>query len=224
MMEQYSGDFLAAVDGAADAARAASAACGRSASSRRRCARATATGRTTRGEVEVDAGQAQGQWIERIWLEPPAAIHPVVADGHPRVRRGHHRPGQLLHEPDAHLPRARRAGGARRGATGPIILVANLLTEGRGMEGFTAGDAVARIGDAIGRPVDVVDRQRRAAVRRACSSATPRSTRSRSPLGDAAGRAASWWAGSSGRAASRGTIGARLAYAVWSVLAQRLLD
>ena len=28
---------------------------------------------------------------------------------------------------------------------GPIILVANLLTEGRGMAGFTAGDAVRRI-------------------------------------------------------------------------------
>ena len=39
---------------------------------------------------------------------------------------------------------------------GPIILIANLLTEGRGMLGFTAADAVARIEEATGRKVDVV--------------------------------------------------------------------
>jgi len=39
---------------------------------------------------------------------------------------------------------------------GPIILIANLLTEGRGMTGFTAADAVARIEESIHRPVDVV--------------------------------------------------------------------
>ena len=39
---------------------------------------------------------------------------------------------------------------------GPIILIANLLTEGRGMAGFTAADAVRWIADAIERPVDVV--------------------------------------------------------------------
>ncbi len=39
---------------------------------------------------------------------------------------------------------------------GPIILIANLLTEGRGMAGFTAADAVARIEEAIQRQVDVV--------------------------------------------------------------------
>ena len=39
---------------------------------------------------------------------------------------------------------------------GPVILIANLLTEGRGMSGFTAADAVSRIEEAIQRPVDVV--------------------------------------------------------------------
>ena len=39
---------------------------------------------------------------------------------------------------------------------GPIILIANLLTEGRGMVGFTAADAVMRIEEAIHRKVDVV--------------------------------------------------------------------
>jgi uncharacterized cofD-like protein len=39
---------------------------------------------------------------------------------------------------------------------GPIILVANLLTEGGGMAGFTAADAVARLESVLGRKVDVV--------------------------------------------------------------------
>src|SRR5690606_30959265 len=39
---------------------------------------------------------------------------------------------------------------------GPVILVANLLTEGRGMARFTAADAVRRVGEALGRPVDVL--------------------------------------------------------------------
>jgi 2-phospho-L-lactate transferase/gluconeogenesis factor (CofD/UPF0052 family) len=39
---------------------------------------------------------------------------------------------------------------------GPIILIANLLTEGRGMSGFTAAESARWIGEAIGRPVDVI--------------------------------------------------------------------
>jgi uncharacterized cofD-like protein len=39
---------------------------------------------------------------------------------------------------------------------GPIILIANLLTEGRGMQGFTAADAARWVARTIGRPVDVV--------------------------------------------------------------------
>ena len=35
---------------------------------------------------------------------------------------------------------------------GPVILIANLLTEGRGMVGFTAADAVPRIEEAIRPP------------------------------------------------------------------------
>jgi uncharacterized cofD-like protein len=39
---------------------------------------------------------------------------------------------------------------------GPVILISNLLTEGRGMVGFTAADAVARLEEATRRKVDVV--------------------------------------------------------------------
>ncbi len=38
---------------------------------------------------------------------------------------------------------------------GPLVLVANILTAGRGMKGFTAGKTVRRVGEVIGRPVDV---------------------------------------------------------------------
>jgi hypothetical protein len=37
-----------------------------------------------------------------------------------------------------------------------VVLIANLLTEGSGMNGFTAADAARQIGDAVGRPVDVL--------------------------------------------------------------------
>src|SRR5262249_30640038 len=39
---------------------------------------------------------------------------------------------------------------------GPIIYIANLLTEGRGMSKFTAADAIAQLTTVIGRPIDVV--------------------------------------------------------------------
>ena len=35
-------------------------------------------GASTRGEVEVDRGQSQGQFVKRIWLEPTVKIHPSV--------------------------------------------------------------------------------------------------------------------------------------------------
>ena len=50
----------------------------------------------------------------------------------------------------------RGVADALRKMKGPVILIANLLTEGRGMAGFTAADAVSWIEQAIERPVDVV--------------------------------------------------------------------
>ncbi len=50
----------------------------------------------------------------------------------------------------------RGAAEAIREVPGPIILVTNLLTEGRGMWQFTAAEAVRLLGEAIGRPIDVV--------------------------------------------------------------------
>ena len=51
---------------------------------------------------------------------------------------------------------ARGAPEAIREVRGPVVLVSNLLTEGRGMWHFTAGEAVREMSAIIGRPIDVV--------------------------------------------------------------------
>ncbi len=51
---------------------------------------------------------------------------------------------------------ARGVADALAAVKGPVILIANLLTEGRGMRHFTAAEGVRRISAAIGRPVDVL--------------------------------------------------------------------
>src|SRR5690242_4282063 len=77
MMEQYTGDFLAAVEGLRGLlgcrGRVWPITTGRSTI----CAE-YAGGASTRGEVEVDRGQSDGQQITRISLDPPVRIHPTV--------------------------------------------------------------------------------------------------------------------------------------------------
>ena len=105
---------------------------------------------------------------------------------------------------------------------GPVILVANLLTEGRGMLGFTAADAVARIEAGHPAPGGRRDHEHQVAVRRRCSAATRSSTRSRSRPGDLPPHVqlvgGHFWTGEIARHDRL-----RLAYAVWSVLSERLL-
>ncbi len=109
-----------------------------------------------------------------------------------------------------------------RQVKGPVVVIANLLTEGRGMEGFTAADEVRWIGDAIGRPVDVV----------VVNTATPSeetlrryAAEEKRPLEIGPVPASCevvegpFWVGDIARHARR-----RLAYAIWSVIAQRLLS
>jgi hypothetical protein len=45
---------------------------------------------------------------------------------------------------------------AIRAVNGPVIVIANLLTEGRGMSSFTAAESIRLLAAAIGRPVDAV--------------------------------------------------------------------
>lgn len=154
MMESYGGDFLAAVDGL----RALLGCVGRvwpvSVDAASICAE-YGDGSTTRGEVEVDKGQAQGQAVRRVWLDPPPAIHPATARAMREFEAVVIGPGSFY---TSIMPTLLVEGvaDALAGARGPVVLVANLLSEGRGMAGFTAGDAVARVAHAIRRPVDVV--------------------------------------------------------------------
>lgn len=154
MMQSYSGDFLDAIDGL----RALLGCRGRvwpvSVQQASVCAEYS-DGSMTRGEVEVDAGQTSGRRVQRIWLEPPVAIHPAVTRaiaGFDAVVIG---PGSFY---TSLMPifLVRGVADALKRMNGPVILVANLLTEGRGMSGFTAADAVTWIERAIDRRVDVV--------------------------------------------------------------------
>ena len=100
------------------------------------------------------------------------------------------------------------------------MLVTNILTEGRGMRGFTAGDAAREVSAAVGRPVDVLlvnsgHPSADALERYAAEHKEPLA------MGDVPKGcevvAGQFWQGPIARHARR-----RLSYAVWSVLATRL--
>jgi uncharacterized cofD-like protein len=220
MMEQYSGDFLAAVDGL----RALLGCAGRvwpvSVEPATLCA-AYSDGSETRGEVEVDSGQFEGRTVDRVWLEPEVSIHPATAAAIRDLEAVVIGPGSFYTSLTP-IFMVRGAVEALRSVDGPIILVTNLLTEGRGMRGFTAGEAIGRMSAAIGRSVDVViantgpppseeARQRYAAEHKELLDL------GRIPAGCEL-VAGDFWAGDIARHDRR-----RLAYAVWGVLARRLL-
>src|SRR4030088_2531412 len=166
MMQRYSGDFLDAIDGL----RALLGCRGRvwpvSVQAASVCAE-YGDGSLTRGEVEVDAGQSSGRLlrrirlrppgrlVRRIWPEPPVSIHPAVAKAISEFDAVLIGPGSFY---TSLMPifLVRGVADALSRMNGPVILFANLLTEGRGMVGFTAADAVRRIEEAIQRKVDVV--------------------------------------------------------------------
>jgi uncharacterized cofD-like protein len=154
MMETYSGDFLAAVDGLRGVLGCRGRVFPVSVERASICAE-YADGTFTRGEVEVDAGQARGHEVRRVWLEPHVAIHPVVADAIRSFDAVIIGPGSFFTSlmPPLLVRGVKEALAEMRG---PIILIANLLTEGRGMQGFTAADAARWVARTIGRPVDVV--------------------------------------------------------------------
>ena len=139
MMERYSGDFLAAVDGL----RAVLGCEGRvwpvSVEQASICAE-YGDGSRTRGEVEVDAGQSAGNAIARLWLEPEVRLHPATAAAIEQLDAVIIGPGSFY---TSLMPifLARGAPEAVGRVKGPVVLVSNLLTEGQGMWNFTAADA-----------------------------------------------------------------------------------
>ena len=219
MMEQYSGDFLAAVDGL----RALLGCRGRvwpvSVEPASVCAE-YGDGSQTRGEVEVDAGQSRGHQVRKIWLEPQAAIHPAVADAIRDFDAVIIGPGSFF---TSLMPPLLVRGLPEALATvrGPIILISNLLTEGRGMSGFTAADAARWVSHAINRPVDVLV----ANTGRPAADAVARYAAEHKeplPLGDVDPECEAvlgeFWCRDIARHDRR-----RLSFAVWSVLSERLL-
>jgi len=219
MMERYSGDFLAAVDGL----RALLGCAGRvwpvSVEQSSICAEYR-DGSQTRGEVEVDAGQSSGSAITRLWLEPEVHLHAATAaaiESFDAVVIG---PGSFY---TSLMPifLVRGAAEAVQRVRGPVILVTNLLTEGRGMWNFTAAEAIDQIGEAIGRPVDVAiinDGRPSAETLARYASEHKRPLETGAPPSSCDVVTGELWCGDIARHDRR-----RLAQAVWAVLSQRLL-
>lgn len=154
MMERYSGDFLSAVDGLRSLLGCTGKVWPVSCEPASVCAEYS-NGAQTRGEVEVDRGQSQGMFVKRTWLEPSVKIHPAVEQAIRHLDAVLIGPGSFY----TSLMPIFLVEGVRDALSevkGPVILIANLLTEGSGMNGFTASDAVHQITDVIGRPVDVL--------------------------------------------------------------------
>jgi uncharacterized cofD-like protein len=220
MMEQHSGDFLAAVDGLRSLLGCSGRVWPASVEQASVCAE-YGDGSTTSGEVEVDERQSEGRLVREVWLEPLPHIHPAVARAIPEFDAAIIGPGSFF---TSLLPPLLVAGmrEALAEMKGPILLVANLLTEGRGMNGFTAADEVRWIGRVIGRSVDVllVNQERpeeETLARYAAEHKHPL------PLGDVPACCevveGEFWDGEIARHSRR-----RLSYAIWGVLARRLLD
>ena len=154
MMEQYTGDFIAAVDGLRALLGCRGHVWPITIERATICAEYTDES-VARGEVEVDAGQAAGKTVTRLWLEPRVSIHPETARAIRSLDAILIGPGSFFTSllPIFAVDGCREAIADMRG---PIIHIANLLTEGRGMSGFTAGEATTRLALAIGRPIDAV--------------------------------------------------------------------
>ncbi len=219
MMERYSGDFLAAVDGL----RALLGCAGRvwPVSTEQASLYAEyADGTLSHGEVEVDAAQSAGIAIARLWLEPEVNVHPSVADAIAHLDAAVIGPGSFY---TSLMPifLVRGMPEAIGRVSGPVILVTNLLTEGRGMWGFTAADAVRRMSETIGRPIDVVLVN---TARPSQETLTRYAEEHKRPLerGDIPPTcqvvSGDFWCGEIARHDRR-----RLAQAIWAVLAKRLL-
>ena len=221
MMERYSGDFLAAVDGL----RALLGCRGRvwpvSVEQATLCAE-YADGTCTRGEVEVDQRARARPRRARVWLEPSAPIHPGGARRDRDVRRGHHRPGQLLHQPDADAARRRRreALAEREGADHPGQQPAHRRARDAALHRRRRGG----VGEPHHRPAGRRgDRSTPRVPSPTCSRATRREHKQPLALGELP-RGTEVVVGEFWRTEIARHDRRRLSYAVWSVLSQKLLS
>ena len=219
MMQQYSGDFLSAVDGLRSLLGCAGRVWPVSVEQASVCAE-YGDGSRSRGEVEVDAAHNAGHGVTRLWLEPEVKILPAAAEAIASFDAALIGPGSFY---TSLMPILLVKGAAEslRKVKGPVVLVTNLLTEGRGMTSFTAATAVRTIGDAIGRPIDVVIVN---TARPSAATLARYADEHKAPLeaGDVPPSCeivrGEFWTGEIARHDRR-----RLAQAVWAVLARRLL-
>ena len=140
MMEQFSGNFLAAVEGLRALLGCKGHVWPVSVDAASLCARYR-DGSEARGEAQVDARQFEGRSVERMWLEPEVQIHDAVAQAIAELDAVVIGPGSFY----TSLMPIFAVKGVREAMAevhGPVVLIANLLTEGCGMAGFTAADAV----------------------------------------------------------------------------------
>jgi uncharacterized cofD-like protein len=219
MMQQYSGDFLAAVDGLRSLLGCAGRVWPVSIEQATVCAE-YGDGSRSRGEVEVDAAHNAGHGVTRLWLEPEVKILPAAAEAIAAFDAVVIGPGSFY---TSLMPilLVKGAAEALRHVKGPVVLVANLLTEGRGMTSFTAATAVRTISGAIDRPIDVVIPN---TARPSAATLARYADEHKAPLeaGDIPASCevvrGEFWSGEIARHDRR-----RLAQAVWAVLARRLL-
>jgi uncharacterized cofD-like protein len=219
MMQRYSGDFLHAVDGLSALLGCRGRVWPVTVEQASLCAE-YGDGSVTQGEVEVDAAQSSGRPVQRIWLQPAVSIHPAVTAVISTLDAVIIGPGSFY---TSLMPifLVRGVAEALVSMRGPIIFIANLLTEGRGMAGFTAADAIERIEDATRRRVDVVITN---TVWPAGQVLEKYAQEHKQPL--AAGTVPTYceivggefWTGDIARHDRL-----RLAYALWSILSRRLL-
>src|SRR3954447_16302659 len=219
MMQQYSGDFIAAVDGLRGLLGCAGRVWPVSIEQASLCAEYS-DGARSRGEVEVDARHDLGPGMTRLWLEPDVSILAGAAEAIGRFDAAVIGPGSFY---TSLMPifLVQGAAEALRRVDGPVVLVTNLLTEGRGMTSFTAASAVRMLGDTIGRPVDVVVVN---TARPSAATLARYADEHKAPLelGDVPSSCevvrGEFWCGEIARHDRR-----RLAQAIWAVLARRLL-
>jgi uncharacterized cofD-like protein len=93
--------------------------------------------------------------VLRVWLEPEVDIHPAAAEVIASFDAAIIGPGSFY---TSLMPilLVRGAREAFASVKGPVVFVANLLSEGQGMDGMTAAGAASILEEAIGRPIDVI--------------------------------------------------------------------
>src|SRR5260370_38981697 len=124
MMQQYSGDFRAAVDGLRGLLGWAGRVWPVSIEQASVCAEYR-DGTVTQGEVEVDAAQRAGQNVVRLWLEPEVRILPAAAEAIARFEAAPVGPGSFFTSLMPLFP-VKGAAHALRRVEGRLLLVHSL--------------------------------------------------------------------------------------------------